>query len=97
MILLCVLLVYKKTAASHKGGSSFLRVHTVRLHVVVQHFTVLLLLFLNVVENIAHIFIFKLEDTGIVQVGRVFFSGEKIAAKIIVILFIGVLFCTIGG
>jgi hypothetical protein len=65
-----------------------LLVHPVLGHIVVDLFAVLLLLFLNVVEGIANVFVSEFKDTSIVIGGYIFFSGQCIVTKELIVLFV---------
>jgi hypothetical protein len=65
-----------------------LLVHPVLGHIVVDLFAVLLLLFLDVVEGITNILVSEFKDTSIVIGGYIFFSGQCIVTKELIVLFV---------
>ena len=66
-----------------------LRIHRICLHIIVNHFSVILFFLLNVIYSISHIRVAKFEHTGVIKMRSVLFSCEKVAAKEAVVLFLG--------
>ena len=63
-------------------------IHGIYVHIIVDHFAVFLLFFLDMIERITKTFVGKLENAGIVKMRYVFFACEKVGAKETVGLFL---------
>ena len=61
-------------------ASSVSLIHRIGLHIIVNHFAVLLLLGLNVVEGLAAFFVGEFEDAGVIQRRNVLFGTQNVAA-----------------
>jgi len=70
-------------------SAGFCLVHIVCLHIIVDHFAVVLLLSLNVVQNGARARVTKFEDASVIQAGCVLFCCEQVCAKIAVVGLVG--------
>ena len=71
-------------------------IHRIRLHIIVEHFSVLLLLLLDVVQHLANILIGELKHAGVVQPGNVLFATQRVGTQItVVLLFLTV--AVVGG
>lgn len=64
-------------------------IHSVCGHIVVEHFTVVLFFFLNVVQDFADVFVAEFEDAGIIEMRRVLFDGKSVGAEELVVLHFG--------
>lgn len=64
-------------------------IHSVCGHIVVKHFAVVLLFFLNVVEDFADVFVAEFEDASIIEMGRVLFNSQSVGTQILVVLHFG--------
>ena len=76
----------KSVAFTPLGICLYSAVHPVLRHIVVYLLTMLLFLFLYMVQDISYIRIFKLKNGGIINGRHMLFSGQQIGAKIAVLL-----------
>lgn len=69
-------------------GEEKASIHRIYVHIIVDHFAVFLLFFLDMVERITKAFVGKLKNAGIVKMRYVFFACEKVGAEETVGLFL---------
>jgi hypothetical protein len=55
-------------------------IHRICFHIIIDHFAVLLLLTLNVIERLTAFFVGKFKDAGVIQRRNVLFCTENVAA-----------------